>query len=68
MSKIEGLGQYVCQGKEKTAMAKFKQVPQHYLLSKLMEYWRNMVRNYNGDVRDSDFFDIIASRCPHDRA
>ena len=49
-------------------MAKFKQVPQHYLLGKLMEYWRNMVRNYNGDVRDSDFFDIIASRCPHDRA
>ncbi len=49
-------------------MARFKQVPQHYLLGKLMEYWRNMVRNYNGDVRDSDFFDIIGSRCPHEKA
>ena len=49
-------------------MAKFKQVPHHYLLGKLMEYWRNMVRNYNGDVRDSDFFDIIGSRCPHETA
>ena len=49
-------------------MAKFKQVPQHYLLGKLMEYWRNMVRNYNGDVRDSDFFDIVGNRCPHERA
>ena len=49
-------------------MARFKQVPQHYLLGKLMEYWRNMVRNYNGDVRDSDFFEIIGNRCPHERA
>ena len=49
-------------------MAKFKQVPQHYLLGKLMEYWHNMVRNYNGDVRDSDFFDIVGNRCPHERA
>ena len=49
-------------------MARFKQVPHHYLLGKLMEYWRNIVRNYNGDVRDSDFFDIIGNRCPHERA
>ena len=49
-------------------MARFKQVPHHYLLGKLMEYWRNIVRNYNGDVRDSDFFEIIGNRCPHERA
>lgn len=33
-------------------MARFKQVPQNYLLRKLMEFWINTVRNYNGPVRD----------------
>ena len=33
-------------------MARFKQVPQRYLLGKLMEYWRNMVRT----VRQERFY------------
>ena len=49
-------------------MAKFKQVPQNFLFTKLMEYWLNMVRNYRDEVRDNDFFDIIRNCCPHDRA
>ena len=48
-------------------MARFKQVPQNYLLRKLMEFWLNTVRNYNGPIRDDDFFDIIRSRCPQER-
>ncbi len=31
-------------------MARFKQVPQHYVLDKVMEYWLNMVRNYREDA------------------
>ena len=49
-------------------MAKFKQVPQKFLFSKLMEFWLNMVKNYRDDVRDDDFFDIIRNCFDHDKA
>ena len=48
-------------------MARFKNVPQNYLLGKLMEFWLNVVRNYNGPVRDDDFFDVVRNRCPQER-
>ena len=40
-------------------MARFRKVPQHYVLDKIMEYWLNMVRNYREDVHDNDFFDML---------
>lgn len=49
-------------------MAKFKHVPQSYLIRKLMGYWSNVVKNYDDDVRDDDFFDIIRNSCDHDQA
>ena len=49
-------------------MARFKQVPQHYVLDKVMEYWLNMVRNYREDVHDNDFFDILRRSYSHERA
>ena len=45
--------------RKESKMARFKQVPQHYVLDKVMEYWLNMVRNYREDVHDNDFFDIL---------
>ena len=48
-------------------MARFKNIPQNYLLGKLMEFWLNTVRNYNGPIRDDDFFDIVRNRCPQER-
>ena len=49
-------------------MAKFKQVPQSYLLNKLLGFWGNMVKNYRGDVQDADFFGILRSNFDHDKA
>ena len=40
-------------------MAKFKQVPQSFMFRKLVKYSRNMVKNFDGDCRDSDFFDVV---------
>ncbi len=40
-------------------MARFKQVPQNYVLDNVMEYWLNMVRNYCEDMYDNDFFDML---------
>lgn len=49
-------------------MAKFKNVPQMFLFHKLLEYWGNMVRNYDDDCREDDFFDIVRLNFDHDRA
>ena len=49
-------------------MARFRQVPHHYVLSKLMEYWLNMVRNFRDDVLDEDFFEVLRQNYSHDRA
>jgi len=49
-------------------MAKFKQVPQFFLFTKLMTFWGNMVKNYEGDVQDNDFFDVIRNCFDHGRA
>ena len=49
-------------------MAKFKQIPQNYLFRKLLKFWGNMVRNYQDDCRDDDFFDVVRNCFDHDRA
>ncbi len=48
-------------------MAKFKQVKQNFLERKVCEFWTNMVKNADEEVRDSDFFAIIANALPHDK-
>ena len=49
-------------------MARFKQVPQNFMFRKLLGFWGNMVRNYSGDCRDDDFFDVVRNCFDHDRA
>ena len=49
-------------------MARFKQMPQKYLMQKLFFFWGNMVRNYQEDVIDDDFFDVVRNGYDHDRA
>ena len=47
-------------------MAKFKQMPQNFMFRKLLKYWGNMVRNYDDQVYDDDFFDIVRMDFDHD--
>jgi len=49
-------------------MATFKQVPQSFLVNALLNYWGNMVKNYQGSVSDNDFFEIVQNGYHHDRA
>lgn len=49
-------------------MAKFKQVPQTFMFRKLLKYWGNMVKNYEDDCRDNDFFDVVRNCFDHDKA
>lgn len=49
-------------------MAKFKQVSQPFLFGKVMGFWGNMVKNYDGNVRNDDFFNVISRNFDHDRA
>ena len=49
-------------------MAKFKQVPQTFLFHKLLEYWGNIVKNFEDGCRDSDFFDVVRNCFDHDKA
>lgn len=49
-------------------MAKFKPVPQAYIFTKLMTFFGNMVKNFEGEVRDDDFFDVIRNCFDHDKA
>ena len=48
-------------------MAKFKQVTQNFLVNKIMGFWGNMVKNYDGDIHN-DFFNIISKNFDHDKA
>ena len=49
-------------------MAKFKQVPQSFMFRKLVKYCRNMVKNFDSDCRDNDFFDVVRNCFDHDKA
>jgi transitional endoplasmic reticulum ATPase len=49
-------------------MAKFKNVPQSFLFTKLMCFWGNMVKNYKNAVQDDDFFAVVRHNFAHDEA
>ncbi len=49
-------------------MAKFKQIPQTFLLRKIVGFFRNLVKNYDGPCRDSDMFTIVRNAFDHARA
>lgn len=48
-------------------MARFKQVPQSFLFEKLVRFWGNMVKNYQGIVCEDNFFRVL-NRHFQDRA
>jgi SpoVK/Ycf46/Vps4 family AAA+-type ATPase len=49
-------------------MAGFKQVQQTFLMRKLVEFWKNVVKNYRGECHDDDFFDVVRDGVDHDLA
>ncbi len=49
-------------------MEKFKQVPQNFLLKKILHFWGNVVKNYDDNIRDDDFFDVIDRSFERDKA
>ena len=49
-------------------MAKFKQVPRAFIFKKLLTFWGNMVNNFQEDVLDDNFFDILQNCFDHERA
>ncbi len=49
-------------------MAKFKQVPQNFILKKFLHFWGNVVQNYTGEICDEDFFAIVHDNLDHDKA
>ncbi len=48
-------------------MAKFKNIEQNFLYGKILKYWGNMVKNYDGDCNDDDFFAIVRNCLDHDK-
>ena len=49
-------------------MGKFKPIPQNYLFHKLLQYWGNIVENFNGMCFDNDFFDVMRNCFDHEKA
>ena len=49
-------------------MPGFKQIPQTYLFHKLLGYWGNMVKNYDDECRDDDFFAVVRNCFDHGKA
>lgn len=49
-------------------MARFKQVSQTFLRRKSIEFWWNLVKNFSGNVTDSDFFHVLCTSCDHEMA
>ena len=56
----------MCVNERIKTMARFKQVAQTFLNRELIEFWGNMVRNYNEDIQDNDFFMFIRDNFDHD--
>ena len=48
-------------------MARFKQVPQNFLYRRLLKHFGNMVKNYNDDCRDDDFFAVVRNCFDHNK-
>ena len=49
-------------------MAKFTDNQETYTFHKGLEYWRNLVANYNGDCANGDFFNFAAFNFDHGSA
>ncbi len=49
-------------------MAKFKQVPQNFIVKNFLLFWGNVVKNYSSEVSDQDFFDVVRDSYDHDKA
>lgn len=49
-------------------MAKYKEVSESFLVLSEAKYLGNMVKNYNGRCRESDFFLFIDTWCPKEKA
>ena len=49
-------------------MAKFKQVPQTFLFNKILGFWANVVKNYDDDMQNDSFFEILCSNFDHAKA
>ena len=49
-------------------MATFKQVRQTFLYHQLLKFWGNMVKNFDYDCCDNDFFDVVYNNFDHDKA
>lgn len=49
-------------------MARFKHVPDTFLYRKMCGYWKNMIRNFNGECTDDDFFAVVRNGFDHDKA
>ena len=43
-------------------MARYKHVEQAFMSRRLLEFWGNLVKNYDDDCHDDDFFEV-ADRC-----
>ena len=56
----------MCVNERIKTMARFKQLAQTFLNRELIEFWGNMVRNYNEDIQDNDFFMFIRDNFDHD--
>ena len=49
-------------------MGRFKPIQQNYLFRKLLQYWGNIIANYNGICFDNDFFDVMRNCFDHEKA
>ena len=58
----------MCVNERKWKMATFKQVPQSFLFEKLVRFWGNMVKNYQGIVCEDNFFRILNRHFAHEKA
>ena len=48
-------------------MATFKQIPQNFLYRRLLKHFGNMVKNFDEDCRDDDFFAVVRNCFDHDK-
>ncbi len=49
-------------------MARFQRVTETFLFRKLLEFWGNVVRNYDGDCQNNGFFFVVVNRFDSEKA
>ena len=47
-------------------MAKYKYIPQKFIVKSMIEFWGNMIKNLDENIVDDDFFDPVENVIPHD--